>query len=249
MDFQKQLEEIRKIREAKYLSSVSNEKKEKPVYNYDEKKDFINWIKKCTGSNIIKERMDNNEKQDYKNKISKISTDDLDYFTDSDFNLNFMMDLFKFNSNQDVLQKAYGKYLSPPHIMMIKELLSKSKLSEEFLLKLILDYTEVNKNYIGLIVSTCILETKYTSTIDYIMNLFYSDPKITVSYEQIRLICSKTNITPEKLKFLILRCSNISAYSKCSKTCVEKPNKDLIKGLIRETESKFKCKIDIDLYS
>ena len=57
----------------------------------------------------------------------------------------------------------------------------------------------------------------YLLTIDYIMNLFYSDPNITVTYEQLKLIYSKTTITPEKLKFLITRCSNISGYSKCSK--------------------------------
>jgi hypothetical protein len=133
--------------------------------------------------------------------------------------------------------------------MMIKEILSKPKLSEDFLLKLISDYTQSNKNYMNLLIYTEILESKYTNTIDHVMNLFYSDPNVSVTYEQIKLLCSKTNITPEKLKFLILRCSNISAYSKCSKTWIEKPNRDLIKGLIRDIEFKFKCKIDIDLYN
>ena len=81
------------------------------------------------------------------------------------------------------------------------------------------------------------------------MNLFYSDINISITFEQIKIICSKTDVTPEKLKFLISRCSNISAYSKCSKIWIEKPNKDLIKGLIRDMELKFKCKIDIDLYN
>ena len=250
MDFQKELEEIKKIRQAKYSGLTQfNEKKEKPVYNYDERKDVLAWIKKCSKSDIIKERMDKNEKQDYKNKISKISTGDLDHFADSDFNQNFIIDLFRFNHNVDILEKAYSKYLSPPHITMIKEILSKPKLSEDFLLKLISDYTQSNKNYMNLLIYTEILETKYTNTIDYVMNLFYSDPNITVTFEQIKFICSKTNITPEKLKFLILRCSNISAYSKCSKTWVEKPNRDLIKQLIRDMEFKYKCKIDIDLYN
>ena len=249
MNFQKNLEEIRKIREAKYSNRVFIENKEKPAYNYQERKDILTYIKKCTKSDVIKERMDKNEKQDYKNKISKISLDDLEYFTDSDINLNFMIDLFRFNFNQDVLKKAYKKFLSPPHITMIKELVSKPKLSEEFLLKLIVDYTETNKNYINLLLSTDILQTTYINAINYIMNLFYSDINISITFEQIKIICSKTDVTPEKLKFLISRCSNISAYSKCSKIWIEKPNKDLIKGLIRDMELKFKCKIDIDLYN
>ena len=100
-----------------------------------------------------------------------------------------------------------------------------------------------------MLVSTNILETQYIGVINYIMDLFYSDPNVSVTYEQIKLICSKTNITPEQLKFLISRCSNISAYSKCSKTWIEKPNRDLIKGLIRDMELRFKCKFDIDLYN
>lgn len=249
MDYQKELEEIRKIRQAKYSGSNDIVNKEKPVYNYQQRKNTLDYVKKCTKSDIIKERMDKNEKLDYKNKISKISQDDLEHFADFDFNTNFMIDLFRFNFNPNVLEKAYEKYLSPPHITMIKEYLSKPKLNEDFLLKLILDYTETNKNYINLLITTEILETKQTQAINYIMDLFYSDPNITLTYEQIKMICTKTDITPDKLKFLISRCSNISAYSKCSKTWIEKPNRDLIKGLIRDMESKFKYKIDIDLYN
>jgi hypothetical protein len=249
MDYQKELEEIRKIREAKYSGTNSSINKEKPIYNYNERKSTLDYIKKCTKSDVIKERMDKNEKLDYKNKISKISMEDLDYFSDSDFNTNIIIDLFRFNFNTNVLEKAYEKYLSPPHITMIKEYLSKPKINEDFLLKLISNYTSANKNYINLILSTNILETNYTHTIDFIMDKIYSDPNITMTYEQIKMICLKTNITPEKVKFLITRCSNISAYSKCSKTWIEKPNRDLIKVLIRDMEIKYKCKIDIDLYN
>jgi hypothetical protein len=79
---------------------------------------------------------------------------------------------------------------------MIKEILSKPKLSEDFLLKLISDYLESNKNYMNLLIYTELLETKYTNSIDHVMNLFYSDPNISVTYEQIKLLCSKTNVTP-----------------------------------------------------
>lgn len=249
MDYQKELEEMRKIRQAKYSESNIYVNKEKLVYNYEQRENTLNYIKKCTKLNVMKERMDKNEKIDYKNKVSKLSLDDLEYFIDSDFNTNFMIDLFRFNFNPDVLEKAYQKYLSSPHITMIKEILSKPKVSEDFILKIISDYTNTNKNYINLLVTTGILETKYIKLINYIMELFYSDPNITLTYEQIKMICSKTIVTPDRLKFLITRCSNISAYSKCSKTWIEKPNRDLIKTLIRDTETKFKCKIDIDLYN
>lgn len=249
MNFQKELEEIKKIRQEKYSGINSSVNKEKTIYNYSERKNTLDYIKKCTKSDVIKERMDKGEKLDYKNKISKISLDDLEHFTDLDFNTNFMIDIFKFNFNLNVLQKAYQKYLSPPHINMIKEYLSKPKLNEDFLLKLISDYTSTNKNYINLLIFTGILETIYTKSINYIMELFYSDPNITVTYEQIKILCAKTNVTPDKIKFLVSRCSNISAYSKCSKTWIEKPNRDLIKGLLRDMETKFKCKIEIDLYN
>ena len=251
MDYQKELEEIKKIRQAKYSGLNISVNKEKPVYNYESRVGILGYIKKCTKSDVVKERMDKNEMQDYKNKISKISLDDLDHFSESDINTNsnFIIDLFRFNFNQDVLEKAYGKYLSPPHITMIKELVSKSKISEDFLIKLIFDYTITNKNYINLLITTNILETKYTESINYIMNLFYSEPNVSVTFEQIKMICSKTIITQEQFTFLASRCSNISAYSKCSKTWIEKPNRDLMKGLIRDMELKFKCKIDIDLYN
>lgn len=252
MDYQKELEEIKKIRQAKYNGiNINSDKKEKPVYNYENRKEILTYIKKCTKSDMVKERMDKNEMQDYKTKISKISLDDLEHFTESDTNtnLNFMTDLFRFNFNQDVLEKTYGKYLLPPHITIIKELVAKPKISEDFLIKLISDYTSTNKNYINLLITTNLLETKYTVAINYIMDLFYLDSSVTVTFEQIKLICSKTNITQDRFKFLISRCSNISAYSKCSKTWVEKPNRDLIKVLIRDMETKFKCKIDIDLYN
>jgi hypothetical protein len=197
----------------------------------------------------MKERMDKNEKQDYKNKISKISTDDLEHFSDTELNQNFIIDLFRFNFNHTVLEKAYSKYLADPHINMIKELVTKPKLSEDFLLKLVSDYVQTNKNYINFIITTNILETNYSKVIDYLMNLFYSDPNITVTYEQLKLIYSKTAISPEKLKFLITICSNISGYSKCSKTYVEKTNRDLIKVIIHEIEFKYKCKLNIDLYN
>lgn len=251
MDFQHELEQIRKIRQEKYSKSSSANKKDIPVYNYDKRKEMLDYIKKCSKSEIIRERMDKTEKQDYGSKISKICCEDLDYFnpTDISSNTNFLIDLFKYNFNQNVLEKAYSKYLLPPHIQMIKELLSKPKLSENFLIKLLSDYTDTNKNYINLIIYTEIFSTQYTSAIDFILNLFYSDSNVTVTFEQIGLICSNTNVTPDKLKFMIVRCSNITGYSKCSKTFIEKPIIDLLKILIRNTERKYKCKIDIDLYS
>lgn len=252
MNFQTELEAIKNIRQAKY-SEINKLRKKEIVYDYDKRKNILDYIKKCSKSEMIKERMDKNEKQDYKNKISKISLEDLDHFYELDFNVNFMIDLYKFNFNQNVLEKAYLKlstYSHPcPHITMIKELITKPKLSEDFLLKLVSDYVQINKNYINLIITTGLLETQYLNTINYLMELLYLDQTITVTYEQLKLIYSKTTMTPDKLKFLILRCSNISGFSKCSKTYVDKPNIDLIKILIHEIELKHKCKIDIDLYN
>ena len=251
MDFQHELEKIRKIREEKYSKSNSDKIKNIAVYNYNNRKDMLDYIKKCSKLEIIRERMDKNEKQDYRNKISKICCEDLEYFNDIDIktNTNLMIDLFKYNFNLNVLKMAYSKYSLSPHIQMIKELLSKPKLSEDFLIKIITDYTNTNKNYINLLIYTDIFSTQYVNAIEIILNLFYSDSNTSITFEQIKMIYSKTNVTPDKLKFMIIKCSNITGYSKCSKTFAEKPVIDLIKILVRDTEKKYKCKIDIDLYT
>jgi hypothetical protein len=245
--FQKELEEIRKIREAKY--SIKPDIK-KPEYNYELRKDTLDWIKKCNRYEVMKERMDKIEKQEYKNAISKIQLEDLEHFTSDDLGQNFMIELFKFNFNLEVISGAYDKYSNGPHVLMIKELVTKPKLQEDFLVKILQDYTKLTKNMIPIIMTTELMDSGFDSAKQLVMNLFYNDSNTpSISYEQLKLIYTKTNIDPEKFKFLVAKCSNKSAYSKCEKTFVERSNRDLIKILIHDVEKKFKCKLGIDLYN
>lgn len=248
-DFSCELEEIRKLRQAKYASVNGIKEKPKPIYNYELRKEILDWIKKCSRVEIMKECMDKIEKQEYQNKISRIQLEDLDYFTQQETNTNFMIDLFKYSFSFPVLQKAYLLYSDTPHILMIKEIVSKPNLPEDFLLKLLLDYTENNKNVIPIITTTNLLTSKYHQAINLIMGIFYSNSNTSmISYEQLKLIYTNTEINPEQFKFLVAKCSNINGYSKCTKTWIERSNRDLIKNLIHEMETKHKCKLNIDLY-
>ena len=144
-----------------------------------------------------------------------------------------------------VLEKTYTKYKHEPHFLMIKELLLKQKIPEEFILKLVQDYSKNNKNMLQIITTTNILDTEYHQVLNYIMDLFYiSENTPSISFEQLKLIYNKTQIDPDKFRYLFFKCSNISGYSKCPKTCVERPNKFLIKNIIHEIEIKFKCKLN-----
>ena len=160
-----------------------------------------------------------------------------------------MIDLFKFNFNLEVLSLGYSKCPFEPHILMIKELIGKPKLTEEFLMEMLEAYTKTTKNMIPIITTTELIDSRFENAKNYIMNLFYNDSNTqSISFEQLKLIYTKTQIDPEKFKFLVAKCSNKNAYSKCSKTFVERSNRDLIKNLIHEVETKFKCKLSIDLY-
>ena len=249
-NFESQIEEIRKIRHEKYLASTkSTKQEEKPEYNYDARKDMLNYIKKCSKSDVLKERMDRIEKLEYKNKISKIIIGDLEHFTQNDLDINFMTELFKFSHSIQVLQTAYEKFNSKPNFLMIKELLAKSNLQEDFLLTVIKDYTKTNKNVLQIITTTCILESEFAQVKEYLLELFYSNSNTpAISYEQLKKIYMLTNPDPLQFKFMVSKCSNKSGYSKCSKTFIERSNRDLIKNLIHEMETKYKCKLDLDLY-
>ena len=247
-EFQKELEEIRKIRQAKF-STVTKIDKKKPEYNYELRKDTLDWIKKCNSLEVMKERMDKIEKLEYKNAVGKIQLEDLNYFTKEELNQNFMIDLFKFNFNLEVLSFGYSKCSFEPNILMIKELIEKPKLNEEFLMEMLEAYTKTTKNMIPIITTTGLIDSKFENAKNYVMNIFYNDSNtISISFEQLKLIYTKTLIDPDKFKFLVAKCSNKNAYSKCTKTFVERSNRDLIKNLIHEVETKFKCKLSIDLY-
>ena len=246
-DFQKDLEEIRKIRELKYMNSLV--KNSKIEYNYNIRKDTLDYLKKISKFESIREKMDKIEKQELKSKFSKIQLEDLEYLVEMETNDFFITELFKHNYNLLSLTTIFykTKYVN---FQIIKEALTKPKITEIFLLDLIKTYTNINKNTTQLITTTTLLDTKFTSVIDYVMKLFY-DPKNTssISYEQLKFICSKTQVTPDKMKFLVIICSNKSGYSKCEKTGIERANIVLLKNLIRDIETKFKCKLDIDLYN
>lgn len=105
---------------------------------------MLTYIKKVPSSEVLKERMDRIEKNKYKNKISKVcleDLEDLEHFTQTDLKIYFMIDLFKYSSTYKVLESAYNKFNNIPHILMINELISKPKLQEKFLIKILEDYT------------------------------------------------------------------------------------------------------------
>ncbi len=250
-NFQKELEEIRKIRQNKYSDvKVSELKPIKVEYVYDVRKDTLDYIKKCSKSEIIKEQMDKIEKAQYQKIISKLIIEDIDHFSQSELNINFIIDLFKHNFNPEILFYTYTKYNAEPHILMIKEIITKPKISENFVLKLIQDYSVCNKNMVPIINTTNLLDSKFEEAKNFVMDLFYSDLNtLSISYLQLKLIYDKTKVNPEQFKFLVYKCSNKSAYSKCSKTFVERKNTDLIKIMIHEIETKYKTKLKIDLYN
>ncbi len=247
-DFQKDLEDLRKIREAKYLK-VSSTPNTKPEYNYEVRKDSLDLIKKISKFESMRERMDKIEKLELKNKFAKIQLEDLEFLGELESNEYFITELFRHNFNQSVLSSIFYK-TKFVNFDMIKNILSKPKISETLILDMIKAYTSTNKNTTQIVTTTNLLDTKFNQIIDYVMELFFNPANTpSVSYDQLKFICHKTQITPDKLRFLISICSNKSGYSKCEKTGIERSNVVLLKNLIRDFETKFKCKIDVDLYN
>jgi len=247
-DFQKDLEDIRKIRQSKYSKQSIPNQNSKPEYNYNVRKELLEYLKRISKFESMRERMDRIEKQELKNKFSKIQLEDLEYLEEMKSNEFFITELFKHNYNLDVLSTVFYK-TKFVNFVMIKELISKPKITESFVLDMVKTYTITNKNQIQIITTTNLLDTKFNMVIDYCMELFYNPINTpSISFDQLKYICSKTEITPDKLKFLISICSNKSGYSKCEKTGIDRSNVVLLKNLIRDYEAKFKCKIDVDLY-
>jgi hypothetical protein len=243
-DFQKDLEDLRKIRQSKY-SKESLTHILKPEYNYGVRKDSLDYLKKVSKFESIREQLDKIEKQELKNKFGKIQKEDLEYLEEMYSNEYFITELFRHNFNHIVLSEIFYK-TNFVNFSMIKDILLKSKITELFILDMVKAYTQINKNYIQIITTTNLLDTKFNRIIDYVMKLFYNPINTSsISYDQLKFICSKTDITPDKLKFLISICSNKSGYSKCEKTGIERTNVVLLKNLIRDIELKFKCKIDV----
>lgn len=246
-DFQKNLEELRRLREAKYIKTTQTTVV-KPEYNYNIRKDMLDYIKKVSKFESMRERMDKIEKQELKSKFSKICFEDLEYLTELECNEFFITELFKSNSNEQVLSTVFDRTKFVNHII-IKEVLNK-KIPETFVLDLIKEYTKTNKNLTQIITTTNLLDTKFNSCIDYVMEIFYNPTNTpSISFEQLKLIYSKTVMTPDRFKFLVSICSNKSGYSRCEKTGMERSNVVLLKNIIRDVEAKFKCKLDIDLYN
>lgn len=251
-NFTNELEELRKIRESKYQNKFKNENKQKPEYNYELRKDFISRIKKIVKSEVAKERMDKIEKKEYQTNISKIYLGDFDYFTSLELKPDFMADLFKCNNDIAVLEHAYFKQSTDyikPQFGFIKEYMTKSKADENFIIKMIQDYLAITKNMTQILTTTDLLDTKFETVKQYVLEIFFNPANTqSISFEQIRYINSKIELDINKFIFLISRCSNKSGYSKCDKTYMERPNINLIKNMIHDMETKYKCKIDIDLY-
>jgi hypothetical protein len=247
-DFQKDLEELRKLREAKFLKKTQKTVV-KPEYNYNIRKDVLEYIKKISKFKPMREQMDKIEKQELKSKFSKICVEDLNHLKELGCNEFFITELFKSNSNEQVLFHVFEETKFVNHTI-IKEILSKTKISETFVLNLIKEYTKTNKNLTQIITTTNLLDTKFNSCIDYAMEIFYNPTNTpSISFDQLKLIYSKTEITHEKFKFLVSICSNKSGYSRCDKSGMERSNVVLLKNLIRDVEAKFKCKLNIDLYN
>lgn len=196
--------------------------------------------------------MDKIEKKEFMNNILKICLEDLNYFNPEELNNDFMIDLFKNNKNTQILEFAYSKQskqYTKPYFLLIKEYIIKFKVNEDFLIKMIQDYTKINTNMIQILTNTKLLDSKFEKTKEFVLNVFFnSSNSHLLTFEQIKKIYSKIEINPEKLIFLISRCTNKLGYSKCDKTFVERSNIILIKNIIRETENKYKCKLNIDLY-
>lgn len=247
-NFQTEMEELRKLREAKYKKSIQKQIT-KPEYNYNIRKDMLDYLKKVSKFVSMRERMDKIEKQELKSKFSKICVEDLEYLVEMEKNEFFITELFRNNFNQEVLSAVFEKTKFVNHTM-IKDVLSKPKITETFVFDLIKEYVKTNKNMLQIITTTNLLDSKFNSTINFVMEIFYNPYNtLSISFEQLKLICSKTEMTPEKLKFLVSICSNKSGYSKCEKSGMERSNVVLLKNLIRDFEAKFKCKLNIDLYS
>jgi hypothetical protein len=247
-DFQKDLEELRRLREAKFLKTTQK-MVVKPEYNYNVRKDMIDYIKKVSKFEFMRERMDKIEKQELKSKFGKICIDDLEYLTELECNEFFITELFKSNSNEQVLSIVFNRTKFVNH-GIIKEVLNKTKIQETFALDLIKEYTKTNKNLTQIITATNLLDSKFNSCIDFVMEIFYNPTNTpSISFEQLKLIYSKTEMTPDRFKFLVSICSNKSGYSRCEKSGMERSNIVLLKNLIRDVETKFKCKLDINLYN
>lgn len=251
-----ELKELRKILQAKYQNKFNstNLNKEKFGYNYNSRKDFITRIKKIIKSEVAKDRMDKIEKKEYHANVSKICLGDLDYFSPLELKPDFMTDLFKCNNVSEVLEHAYSKQSSiypKPQFAFIKEYLLKPvlKVGEDFLIKLIQDYSKLTTNMIQILTTTNLLDSKFELAKQIVLDIFFNPANTqSISLEQIKYIYSKMNLDLNKFIFLISRCSNKSGYSKCDKTHMERPNINLIKNMIHDAEIKFGCKIDIDLY-
>lgn len=244
-NFVNEFEELKKIRESKYLKiSLSNNPK--PKYNYELRKDYLDYLIKVSKFESIRERMDQIEKKELKDKFYRIQQEDLEFIEEIESNEFFISELFTYNFNLSVLSTIFYK-TKFVNFRMIKEILLKPHVSETFVFDLIKTYTFTNKNTIQIITTTNLLDTKFNQVIDYVMKLFYNPVNTqSISYKQIKFICSKTQMTPDKLKFIISICSNKSGYSKCEKTGIERSNIVLLKNLIHDFEAKLKCKINVE---
>lgn len=88
-NFQKDLEELRRLRESKYIKTTQKTIV-KPEYNYNVRKDTLDYIKKISKFESMRERMDKIEKQELRSKFSKICVEDLKHLTELDSNEFFI---------------------------------------------------------------------------------------------------------------------------------------------------------------
>ncbi len=264
------MDEIFRLRREKYESKdpiLILKQKPKPSYNYDSRKETLNWIKRCSRMIVIREQMTQDEKKEYIEKMKRIQLEDLDHFEPRELNQIFMIDLFKYSNSLEVLNKACEKNSSNIHPSMIKELILKPNVPESFLMELLeklIEHNITNQEFndsddtkkksisctLNTMMNVGIVEsTKFPNAKNYLMEKFYSNQSTMISFEQLKMICENTIVDPDKLKILVQKCSNVYASSKYLNFQSERKNLDLIKNIIREKELEYDCKINIGLYN
>lgn len=252
-DYTYQLNLIKSERENKFREKNIIKPKEIIPYNYENRKRWLNKLRFNANSKEVRENMDKVEKQEYQTNMSIIVKEDIDHIKENDFQLNFIVELFKYNYNFDILNYAYKIWTQRNnhiHFLMLSELIKKPKLKEDLLMTYLLDFTEHTKNMNSLIMNTQILKLKFNTAINYILDIFYSEENsYYISFDELLYMFNNSEVTPDKFIFLLKRCSNKLATTKCTKTFTERSNTKILITLKQKLENKFKCRFDVDFYN
>lgn len=249
-DLSEQLANIRKAKHFEYNGVSIKKEPENVVYNYDERKQVLSFLRQVANWDTFRENMNKVEKDRYKLYMSFLKIDDLEHIRIEDFTSNYINDLYKYCPNYHVLRQAYIKWNNLPTLQMIKELFIKTNIDFIFIKELIIDYLKDDKDPIQLIISTNLLNCKNDEIITYVMTKFYDEKNMYyISFKQLDYIYNNSEITPDKFCFLVKRCSDKECYTKCTKTYGERMNRNIIKDYKNDLEKKYKCLINIDLFN